>query len=67
MVRESVKEKIRSLLHPSERAAMSDTDSIAPLFKKEPKKPKQTPEVAPLPYNGDQCFGSCCRGRGYPR
>ncbi|KAL3442918.1 hypothetical protein BJX65DRAFT_286100 [Aspergillus insuetus] len=67
MARESVKEKLRSLLHPSERTAMSDTDSIAPLFKKEPKKPKETPEVAPLPYNGDQCFGSCCRGRGYPR
>ncbi|KAL2834571.1 hypothetical protein BJY01DRAFT_253062 [Aspergillus pseudoustus] len=67
MGKESFKEKIRNLLQPSDRAAMPDTDSIAPLFKQEPKRPKETPEVAPSPYNGDQCFGSCCRGKGYAR
>ncbi|KAL2857445.1 hypothetical protein BJX68DRAFT_263010 [Aspergillus pseudodeflectus] len=67
MGKESFKEKIRSLLHLSDKAAMPDTDSITPLFKKEPKRLKETPEVAPSPYNGDQCFSSCCRGKGYAR
>ncbi|KAL3481310.1 hypothetical protein BJX99DRAFT_218778 [Aspergillus californicus] len=78
MGKERVKEKIRTLLHPAK--VSSDSDSIAPLFKKAPKPPYQTPEVASSQYNGmssgytccsngigDQCFGSCCRGRGYAR
>ncbi|KAL4789506.1 hypothetical protein BDV19DRAFT_394995 [Aspergillus venezuelensis] len=65
MAKEDFKSKIQGLLHPSEKT--SDSDSIVSLIKKAPKSPRQTPEVAPVPYNGDQCFGSCCRGRGYSR
>ncbi|PLB53504.1 hypothetical protein P170DRAFT_473365 [Aspergillus steynii IBT 23096] len=52
---------------------LSDTDSEVTLFPlSEPQpKPPQTIDTtqcitcrnsAPVPYNGDQCFGSCCRG-----
>ncbi|KAI9376155.1 hypothetical protein BJX61DRAFT_491584 [Aspergillus egyptiacus] len=67
MTGSSMREKIRTLINPLERTMRSDSDSIAPLVEKTPKPPYVTPEVAPLPYNGDQCFGSCCRGRGYAR
>ncbi|KAL4863471.1 hypothetical protein BDV12DRAFT_202076 [Aspergillus spectabilis] len=67
MVKDTVADKIRTLLHPSGKTATSDSDSIVSLIKKAPRQSKQTPEVAPSPYNGDQCFGSCCRGRGYAR
>ncbi|KAL2826265.1 hypothetical protein BDW59DRAFT_161102 [Aspergillus cavernicola] len=66
MGKESVKDKLRTWLHPSEKVS-SDSDSITALFKKAPKRSYQTPELAPSPYNGDQCFGSCCHGRGYAR
>ncbi|KAL4940609.1 hypothetical protein BDV06DRAFT_223905 [Aspergillus oleicola] len=66
MAKEDFKARIQSLLHPSGKT-FSDSDSIISLIKKASKSPKQTPESAPTPYNGDQCFGSCCRGRGYSR
>ncbi|PGH10713.1 hypothetical protein AJ79_05304 [Helicocarpus griseus UAMH5409] len=28
---------------------------------------KDTNSATSAPYNGDQCFGSCCRGTGYYR
>ncbi|KAL4876838.1 hypothetical protein BJY04DRAFT_199327 [Aspergillus karnatakaensis] len=67
MVKETVSEKLRTLLHPGRKTTASDSESIVSLIKKAPREPKQTPAVAPTPYNGDQCFGSCCRGSGYAR
>ncbi|KAL5045601.1 hypothetical protein BDW71DRAFT_208145 [Aspergillus fruticulosus] len=74
MGNESVREKIRALLHPqpsiprksaAAAAAASDSDSVVCLIEKEPCRTLKI-EAARLPYNGDQCFGSCCRG-GYIR
>ncbi|KAL4932554.1 uncharacterized protein BDV17DRAFT_288066 [Aspergillus undulatus] len=66
MAKEGFKDKVKGLLHPHGKTS-SDSDSVVFLIKKSPRVPKETPEVAPAPYNGDQCFGSCCRGKGYAR
>ncbi|KAL4804173.1 hypothetical protein BDV18DRAFT_162582 [Aspergillus unguis] len=62
MAKEDFKDKLRSLGHGS-RKGSSESDSILSLL----NKLRETSEVAQSPYNGDQCFGSCCRGKGYSR
>ncbi|BDD63894.1 hypothetical protein MAP00_008751 [Monascus purpureus] len=73
----SFKAKIRSLLprSPSQSGAeFCDTRSEitltnegpSPRRKEKEYKGAREPALA-NPYNGDQCFGSCCRGGGYPR
>ncbi|KAL4784148.1 hypothetical protein BJX76DRAFT_357351 [Aspergillus varians] len=67
MGKEGVKEKVRTLFHPAGSASSSESGSILSLIKKAPKSPRKTADMAPSPYNGDQCFGSCCRGNGFSR
>ncbi|BCS30744.1 uncharacterized protein APUU_81047S [Aspergillus puulaauensis] len=63
MGKEDIMVKVRSLLHPSAKeSTSSDSITTASLMEKSPKVPQQTRGVGHGPYNGDQCFGSCCRG-----
>ncbi|KAE8409523.1 hypothetical protein BDV37DRAFT_277866 [Aspergillus pseudonomiae] len=68
----NLKTKIQSFLHIPDRtdaARVSDTASevtLAPRNRSNMVKGSQGRAATAL-YNGDQCFGTCCRGSGYSR
>ncbi|KAK6838779.1 hypothetical protein RU639_000631 [Aspergillus parasiticus] len=66
----NLKTKIQSFLHRSDRASatgVSDTDSEITLVAKDRMDTSKGSGGGQALYNGDQCFGTCCRGSGYPR
>ncbi|KAF7619709.1 hypothetical protein AFLA_001332 [Aspergillus flavus NRRL3357] len=66
----NLKTKIQSFLHRSDRTSatgVSDTDLEITLIAKDRMDTGKGSGGGQALYNGDQCFGTCCRGSGYPR
>ncbi|KAK1148808.1 hypothetical protein N8T08_008693 [Aspergillus melleus] len=75
-LKNNVRSKLQSLFRKGDQKhnKPSDNDSeitLFPLPEAQSKPSQQTNCVScsrlEQPYNGDQCFGSCCRGQGYSR